>query len=351
MTISYNASALGTLHTLLKWRGTMLPSVLKLPMFWVLQLIHAGLLVMANLTAAWEDPDCVLTPKFACSRLPPLSWTPVAVVTSLLTFFLVFYGSQSYGRMQMFYTHCVGLGGTAMNWTALVRNHFPDEPHVQWNAVRLILASMHIMYYTLNEAEGISPTEWETITKRNLLSTSEIVTLKEYKGYKPFLPLVWALGEVEDALLGHVEEERFAEQRFRMSDLLSNFRELAFAFRGHCGQISNWMKNPVPFAYFHCLTLLLSVDMLLVSYGLVSAGLDPWFSLFTYIIICIVFLGLREVAVAMSDPFGDDEVKEQQRSGRCRGPCATRCCSLPVACTQEIPLLNLPRVRRSFAAG
>ena len=41
-------------------------------------------------------------------------------------------------------------------------------------------------------------------------------------------------------------------------------------FAGHNGQISNWLQQPVPFPYFHVLTLLLLVDLLLISYGLVQ---------------------------------------------------------------------------------
>jgi len=225
-------------------------------------------------------------------------------VTGLLTFFLVFYGSQSYSRLNI--------------WVCLVRNHFPADPNVQWNATRLLLASMHIQYYTLNESEGgaaITAEEWETIKKRNLLKENEIDALKMYTGYRPFLPLVWALGEVEDALLpkqsgdaSEADVERANSERFRVSDLLSNFRELAFTFRGHCGQISNWLKQPVPFPYFHVLTLLLVLDLLLISYGLVTLDFTWYLTAAIYAIICVAFLGLKEVAVAMSDPFGDDAI-------------------------------------------
>ena len=58
-------------------------------------------------------------------------------------------------------------------------------------------------------------------------------------------------------------------ERFRISDLLSNFRELAFTFRGHCGEISNWMNQPVPYPYFHILSLLLVLDLCLIGYALV----------------------------------------------------------------------------------
>jgi hypothetical protein len=367
MTILYDAGDLGTFRALLRWKGTMLPLVIGKPVFWVLLLLHAGLCVLKNLRQecppagcacpSGTDPPCgspYLIP------LPKLPWSAVGSVTALLTFFLVFYGSQSYARLQQFYGHCVGLAGATMDWVGLVRNHLPEDPNVQWNCTRLVLAALHIQYYTLNESDGgeaIDASEWKRIIKRHLLKQSEIDTISAYAGYKPFLPLVWALAEVEDALLPeHASEQTRMSERFRVSDLLTNFRQLAFAFRGHCGQISNWLKQPVPFVYFHALTLLLLLDMVLVSYGL-AREMVPELSGLVYTIFLVAMLGLREVcggralaptychthngharrhtctrarharhrqsppsssphaappllqvAVAMSDPFGDDDV-------------------------------------------
>ena len=256
---------------------------------------------------------------------PILQWSQVAVITSLLTFFIVFYGSQCYSRLQSFFASCVGLGGTAMNWVGLVRNHLPRDGNLQWNATRLMLASMHIMFYTNQTSEGgeeISELEWKSIVERQLLSTEEIAIVQRYKGYQPFLVIVWALDEVEHGLLSAVRPsatpdadsdvvfDAFGSDRYRVGDLLSAFRDLAFTFRGHCGQINNWMNQPVPFPYFHILTVLLQVDLVLISYSCVcneAEGASTPFTVVVYFIICLVFLGLREVAIAMSDPFGIDD--------------------------------------------
>ena len=253
-------------------------------MMYLLLLLHICIQILFQVRTFWE-PDCIPQTPAACTRLPAMDWKPVATITGLLTFFLVFYGGQSYSRFQMFYADCVGLNGMLMNWTCLVRLHLPAETNVQWNAVRLILASMHILYYALHDDDhGVGPpiseSEWRTITRRGLLSPGEVAAIKSYGGYKPFLPLMWALGEVEDALLATVAQERGGAgadatvashmmERFRISDLLSNFRELAFTFRGHCGEISNWMNQPVPYPYFHILSLLLVLDLCLIGYALV----------------------------------------------------------------------------------
>ena len=126
MTIVYHAGELGTVRALLRWRGTMLPMVLSKAPIYVLMAIHIALHILNRFF-----------------DFPRLQWSQVAVVTSLLTFFIVFYGSQCYSRLQSFFASCVGLGGTAMNWVGLVRNHLPRDgnlpveryaPHVGVNA-------------------------------------------------------------------------------------------------------------------------------------------------------------------------------------------------------------------------
>ena len=67
--------------------------------------------------------------------LPPVDWKAIATLTSLVIFFSVFFGSQCYARLHGFWDHCIGLGGTCMNFVALVRNKLPTtNPVIQWNA-------------------------------------------------------------------------------------------------------------------------------------------------------------------------------------------------------------------------
>ena len=62
--------------------------------------------------------------------------------------------------------------------------------------------------------------------------------------------------------------------------------------RGHCSQIVNLLKQPVPWPYFHMLNLLTFLVLVLVSYGLV--GLAWWpISLVVHAIICLIFIGAR----------------------------------------------------------
>ena len=88
------------------------------------------------------------------------------------------------------------------------------------------------------------------IGERELLTDDEITALRAYKGMKPFLAVCWALDHVrkqQEALLG--------ADSSALELVLWQYREVAFKFRGHCGQILNLLKQPVPFPYFHLLNV------------------------------------------------------------------------------------------------
>ena len=67
------------------------------------------------------------------------------------------------------------------------------------------------------------------------------------------------------------------------------------------------LAQPVPWAYFHLLALMTFITLFLVGYSLVGLALWP-VTLTVHSIVCLIFMGLKNLAVAMADPFGDDEV-------------------------------------------
>ena len=126
MTIVYNADDLGTLRTVVRVRHTMIALVVQSPAFWLLMIFHAVLL--------WVD-------RRSDYQIPYLHHNASGILTSLLTFFLVFYGSNAFARMNMFYDHCMGLAACILEWAALLKNHFTGSKSVRWNAMRLCARS------------------------------------------------------------------------------------------------------------------------------------------------------------------------------------------------------------------
>jgi len=322
MAIHYDPGA-GVFQTLFRWTGTILQLVLTKPLIYVLCFIH-GMFVLLDYLLWMHVCDGKSPGGGTCGTpgtdskiewpdggkstlmLPYLDWKAAALTTGLLTFFIVFYGSQSYGRFYTLFGHCIGLGGATMEYTALVKLHLIQEPAARWNAVRHILAAMHIMYFGLRNVgttvADIDVEEWNTIRTRQLLTEGEIETIQAYKGFKPFLPVHWAMQEAEAQLLIVDPTDSKSETL-----MLQQLQEKAFAFRGHCGQITNLLKQPVPFPYFHVLNFMIVITLTIVAYVLVPMG--KWYlTLIIMFVFSLVLIGLKDVAICLADPFGEDDV-------------------------------------------
>ena len=234
----------------------------------------------------------------------------------LLFFFIVFYNNNSYQRFYTLYGHTVGLGKGIMEWTALVKAHSlsttAEHKWARWNCVRFMLAGMNILYYSLFGGD-MDKKEWAIIVDRHLLTAEEVAMMQGYKGMKPFLAVLWALDEAKALVTekAKVDESLHRDLGQGMRDELihAQFREVAFDFRSHCGQIINLLKQPVPFPYFHLLSMMLLLQLLMIAYALASAPhVNPYFSIPVMVIITIVLVGMRSLAVQLSNPFGNDSV-------------------------------------------
>jgi len=65
----------------------------------------------------------------------------------------------------------------------------------------------------------------------------------------------------------------------------------------------------VPYPYFHVVKIMLLIALTMTGYALIFVlhGM-PVFTVGCFAIICLIMIGLQEIAAAMSDPFGDDEI-------------------------------------------
>merc|ERR1719269_291960 len=99
MTIFYEPGDFNELTVLMRWRGTILPSVLVRPVIWLLMIFHTTMLYLHMMR---DDIE-----------MPTLPWKLTALPTSLLVFFLVFYSGNCFTRYYTFYSKCTGMGGCA----------------------------------------------------------------------------------------------------------------------------------------------------------------------------------------------------------------------------------------------
>jgi len=346
MTINYNADAMSgkwdqLLPLLLRLENTVFTAVFSGPMFWLVNGFH-WFCIGVDRYQVWHDDDQVddgtpFVDMFFNIRFAEahgylfdkgfVDWKAATVGLSLTVFFLVFYNNNTYVRFFQLYGHTVGLGGGIMEWTSIVKSNCIDDKSAQWNAVRFMLAAMHVLYYQLHTEEaGIPEARWQLIQERHLLAAEEVKTLKAFAGPKWFLTIYWALEEAKGQLKVLESEKdpprgsptmspRSREAKadaslapaIRQGLLVQQLREAAFGFRGHCGQIVSMLKQPVPFPYFHLLNVMLFINLSFISYAIVGLAFWP----FTVVIMGLassILIGMRSLAVQLSDPFGNDEV-------------------------------------------
>ena len=365
-------TGIGFLKLLFMYKNTVLPGVLRSGLFWLSITAHIGFQLLARWLAAnslvlgdyapggidggadgagaaavdditrvrrrlSDEPNFDMTAYVlnAGSRgpasLPEVDWRVASVTLSLLVFFLVFYTITEHGRYNAFFMHTVGIGGSVQEWAALVKLHIASGepatnllvvdadaqppsaakgtmPHRHWNAVRLVLASMQIMYYSIH-GTGVDDQEWSAMISRGLLGVDEARTLQSYPGNQPWLCLCWSLSEVQAQIGASADGDRADSLAFSLpkEKLLERFRKLAQQMRWHYGQIINGRRLTVPFPYFHLLQMLIIFNLLMISYA--SVPLAAWpLTLLANVFTTVTVLGMRTVAIFLSDPFGDDAI-------------------------------------------
>ncbi len=136
--------------------------------------------------------------------------------------------------------------------------------------------------------------EIDAIQGRDLLTPGECRRVIAYPGFKPVLPIYWALAEVSAQLnLLPDDAPPHARTRHGSSALVvrnelryDEFLQVAIGFRAHCSAIVNLLKQPVPWAYFHLLNLMTFLSLVLVGYCLVF--LASWIvTIAVHAVICL----------------------------------------------------------------
>jgi len=301
------------LSFIFRWRGTIFPLVLADPLFWVLITFHTSLLFYQH----WSIEN-------GQDGLPALEWEASTVVMGLLTFFLVFYSNHCYERYLTLHKHSTTIGRSVYQWSQLVQLYFSHlSPAHRWNVMRKFLGAMQTHYaYVRREGDdfGISDDEWRAMRRARIFTKEEVAVLSEHTGFRPLLATTWALNEVKLAILSAETDEakRSAVSGGAMKVLtsmpqISVFNEFLHTARilvDHASDSMEVLRQPVPFPYFHIVKLLLLIAMLILSYALIvlEGPTGAVLSLAIYFVSCVVMLGVQEIAIGMSDPFGLDDV-------------------------------------------
>ena len=177
----------------------------------------------------------------------------------------------------------------------------------------------------MHAAFGTSPTPPERPSScPPLLNAREVDELRHYPDSMVGLVLVtWCVqtlkelelnGQLKGPSLGQAQGALSESLPLRSSDTVPTTHVRAplcvpgsaFKLRAASCKICNLLNLPIPLPYFHTLVVLQNVCFSIMSWSLLSfvSFLTPIVLFFAV----LVMVGLREVAVALSNPFGNDDV-------------------------------------------
>jgi len=332
---------------MMRWRGTFWPLVIKRYELYLYVGVHVFLVAYA---AVWrEDPDRSAGEVLWGTEAWMIPWTTLGISLPLMSFFLVFFIGQCYTRFCQHFTTVIAIETSVHESAMACLTHMVDDVDAPWDVVRYLTASALIIYFRtfkladfkeamvdvsefdrmLNDEREwlkVDEADWEKImgwprsreeaksytaelqhilglsneqpsrlaTCPPLLTTSEVDLLRQYPGGMMSMVLqTWAL-------------QRAKKTGKLPGPLFNGLQASVFKLRAAAYRVRQQLAMPIPLPYFHSLNWLLNINYGFYTYALLyhESNLTP-IVLFVFILITC---GMREVAAALSNPFGDDDV-------------------------------------------
>jgi len=282
--MEYDASESSLFIVIGRIGPSVLPLLLKKPELWMFVGIHFGLKYVYSKKIISPDPES------------PSNGPLLGVMSNLCTIFIVMYTNNCFQRYFKLYGQVRDLMGTILELSSDSRLRLKEESHRQKIMSYTIAGVIDFFSEAGGDDDGKEPeAALEELHYQRLLNLTEITFLRSCPRRNRYLIMfIWALDVAKFSLGPNgIQFLRF------FNGVLNKIRR--------CQQdVSDTIQMPLPWQYFHLFSVLLTVNLGLL--GDLAAMQTNLTSSITYILVLFLLLGLREVAIAMSDPFGDDDV-------------------------------------------
>eukprot|EP00928_Gymnodinium_smaydae_P066630 TRINITY_DN49602_c0_g1_i1.p1 TRINITY_DN49602_c0_g1~~TRINITY_DN49602_c0_g1_i1.p1 ORF type:complete len:657 (-),score=113.65 TRINITY_DN49602_c0_g1_i1:219-2012(-) len=275
------------------WKHTAFKAVLASCEFYLYCIFHAGIVVL------------MIAVDYVGREIP---WEAVGALQFLLTFLLIFFNEHCYQRYLRYYSSCMAaVHGGILFVQELVVCMPPHtcgevEKHRR-TSVRYMLAAIFLFHMSLTG--GMAPgSEFREVLKKGLLTETETYMLQQYPGGRiTIILLSWSLQIVKHALtqpcFWRPQSMHAAHYHNRM-----NVHVCSVIKASH--EVTYLMAQPIPFPYFHIMNFIMAMNFVVLA--LAFATYKTFVSVILYAFALMIYMGLREVSVALADPFGQDHV-------------------------------------------
>eukprot|EP00271_Cylindrocystis_brebissonii_P020504 TRINITY_DN6815_c0_g5_i1.p1 TRINITY_DN6815_c0_g5~~TRINITY_DN6815_c0_g5_i1.p1 ORF type:complete len:457 (+),score=97.62 TRINITY_DN6815_c0_g5_i1:225-1595(+) len=296
------------LMSLLKLSGTGLEMALTRPDFWILFILHIVFsLVYYGFGGEVEaDEEGVCTPT--AEGWPKMNVGMIAIPGSLITFTIVFFLSQTYGRYLSQHHRITQTFGYLGELLAMLRVHMGDHACARARVIRHQLCKTIIALYLMvfanlpyNRALRVDHWAWWYCTKFKILTPKQVAELKPLQAMGNGNVLY---NEIGTWFVRGV----WAQQTRGVFDdsTASLFMEQLWKVRSNMDGLYTFPSGPVPFGYYQLLNFLTTIYLFLLSYTFVFAA--PYWSIPIFFLILVGLLGIRELGNSMSNPLGSDKM-------------------------------------------
>eukprot|EP00928_Gymnodinium_smaydae_P015441 TRINITY_DN15710_c0_g1_i2.p1 TRINITY_DN15710_c0_g1~~TRINITY_DN15710_c0_g1_i2.p1 ORF type:complete len:365 (+),score=99.28 TRINITY_DN15710_c0_g1_i2:238-1332(+) len=267
--------------------------VLDGPEFWMLLLL--------NLAVCFARHTGIFDPSVFKVELP---WHLTGATGSLMTFFVCFYNGHVYSRYQNLYHITKHMTEHVMEIVSILRVQIRDIV-ARRRIAKLVVASCIMFFFERTEDSNdvnVSAQEYAKLKHLELLGEEEANHLQKHsvklgaEAQPCFLVMQWAMQLMR-------QETEAPEGR---DDMLYGFYQRIYHVRRCQAEVVQILELPMPFQYFHIMNLMLALNLVLWAYCLGCQ--DSFFAPVIYMFVQLMFQGIRELASALSNPFGTDEV-------------------------------------------
>lgn len=291
MTVQYDP-AHGILYSALRLKSTVVSQVLYRAEFYLLFAFHGA--VSAAYKLKYFDPDRIHL---------ELTMNMTGVTGSLMTFFVVFYNGNVFARYNKLYELTKQMNEFCLYTTAIFGREISCKNTVR-KLSRMLLASSLLFFYERStppseheDAHNISKQEWMQIESMGLVDQYERDLLEAHcralgsSAIPSFLLLQWSM--------------RLYRSQSEKGARIAELEKAYWRIRNCQEEVVEILDLPMPFQYFHIMNLMLMLNLALWAYAF--ALMDSHLATIIYLAIQLVFQGIRELSIAMSDPFGSDD--------------------------------------------
>lgn len=229
-------------------------------------------------------------------------WVDLKMISIMVTFFLAFYVNQCFGRYQHICATTQKMFASAHDFMYHARLFLrkPDKPYDRLSSRWITAVSLlGVAQLETRGQTDLDEQQWKSFVSSGLVRKSEVEFLRSLGGLGRLLVVTQMAGEVVRSAL---EAEGKADAA--RDSVLTEMVDRLLVYKEHHQDLLDLSAVKVPVHYHHLLTVMVFGDLMFLSIGM--AMTMSWLAPCMFALMCVILLGMMDVAARLWNPFGAD---------------------------------------------